>query len=113
MAADPLDAFGTVTLSASGGGVVTLQPAAFRTWTVTAINVYTDQGPAETPFPQCIVYLGERGGQRITQTYMGNQATAGGSPVIVQPSQKLVVEWLNGKPGSRATVWLYGTMDMR
>ncbi|MFJ6530879.1 hypothetical protein ACIQMZ_37235 [Streptomyces longwoodensis] len=114
MTAQQLDEYDAVTLNASGGGVVTFQPDAFRTWTVTAINVRTDQGVTVTPVPQCTVYLGDRSpGQIVAQTWMGNRATAGGSPVVVQPSQQLIVEWTGGVPGSRATASLYGTMDMR
>lgn len=110
---DPLDVQGQVTLNASGYGVVTLQPPGFRTWTVTAINVRTNQGPAETPVPQCTVYRGGVGGTVIAQTYMGNRATASGAAEVFQPTQPLVTEWANGVPGSVATVYLSGTMDMR
>lgn len=110
---NPLDAQGSVVLNASGYGTVTLEPESFRIWTVTAMNVRTSQGPAETPVPQCTVYLGGVGGRIIAQTYMGNRATAGGSPETVYPSQPLVAEWTNGVPGSRATLYLSGTMDLR
>lgn len=109
-----LDTYGSVVLDASGGGVVTLQPEGFREWEVTAINVRTDQGVTATPVPQCTVYLGDRQpGQIVAQTWMGNRASAGGSPVTVQASQPLITEWTGGVPGSRATVSLYGTMSMR
>lgn len=110
---EPLDVQGSVTLNGSGYGVLTLQPPGYRTWTVTAMNVRTDQGPAVTPVPQCTVYLGGLGGRIIAQTYMGNRSTAGGAPEVVQPTQQLVFEWTNGVPGSRATAYLSGTMDMR
>jgi hypothetical protein len=109
-----LDAFGSVVLDASGNGVVTMQPDAWQTWTVTSINVRTDQGITATPVPQCTVYLGDRSpGQIVAQTWMGNRASAGGSPLTVQPSQQLLVEWTNGVPGTRATVSLYGTQSLR
>ncbi len=109
-----LDEQASVTLDASGNGTVSMQPDAFRTWNVTSINVRTSQGVTQTPVPQCTVYLGDRTpGQIISQTWMGNRATAGGSPILVQPSQLLIVEWTNGVAGSVATVSLYGTMDMR
>jgi hypothetical protein len=93
---------------------VTFQPDAFRTWTITSINVRTDQGVTQVPVPQCTVYLGSKSpGQIVSQTWMGNRATAGGTPLWVQPSQQLIVEWTNGVPGSRATASLNGTMDMR
>lgn len=107
-----LEASGYVTLDASGYGTVTLQPPAFRTWTVTTVNVRTDQAPDVTPVPQCTVYRGGVGGQIIAQTYMGNRSTATGREVV-QPSEPLVTEWTNGVPGSRATVYVGGTMDMR
>lgn len=110
---DPLDVQGSVTLNASGYGTVTLQPPGFRSWTVTAINVLTNQAATQTPVPRCVVYLGGVGGRIIAQTWQGNGATAGGSPETVQPSQPLVVEWSGGVPGSTATVYLSGTMDMR
>ena len=114
MAAQQLDEFAPVVLDASGNGAVQFQPDAFRTWTVTSINVRTSQAPAVTPVPQCTVYLGDRSpGQIVAQTWMGNRATAGGSPIVVQPSQLLIVEWTNGVPGSTATASLYGTQDMR
>lgn len=109
-----LDEQGSVTLDASGNGTVTLQPDSFRTWNVTSINVRTSQGVTTTPVPQCTVYLGDKSpGQIVAQTWMGNRATAGGTPLMVQPSQLLIVEWTNGVVGSLATVSLYGTMDMR
>jgi hypothetical protein len=108
-----LDTSGSVTLNASGGGTVTLQPPSFRTWTVTTINVRTTQGVTQTPVPQCTVYLGAKGDGEITaQTWMGNRATATGS-ITVQPSQPLLVEWTGGVPGTVATVSLLGTMTMR
>lgn len=107
-----LDAFGVVVLDADGYGTVTLQPPSFQTWTVESINVDTDQGPTETPVPRCKVYRGTVGGTVVAQTWMGSGATAVGS-THVQPSQPLVVEWTGGVPGSRATVWLDGTFDMR
>jgi hypothetical protein len=110
---DPLDQRKTVTLNASGYGTVTFQPEGFRRWNVTAINVLTDQGPTQTPVPRCKVYLDGIGGRVIAQTWMGNGSTAGGSPEDVQPSQLLVVEWTAGVPGSHATAFLSGTMDMR
>ena len=107
-----LDAFGDVELNGDGYGTVTLQPPSFQTWTVTSINVATDQGPTETPIPRCKVYRGSVGGQLIAQTWMGNGSTAVGE-TFVQPSQPLVIEWTAGVPGSRATAWLDGTFDMR
>lgn len=107
-----LDASGFVVLNASGNGTLTLQPESFRTWTVTTINVRTDQGITQVPVPQCTVWLGTKGGQMIAQTWMGNRATATGN-TVVQPSQPLLVEWTNGVAGSRATAFLYGTMTMR
>lgn len=107
-----LDEQGFVTLNASGYGVVLLAPESFRTWTVTAINVRTSQTPTQTPVPQCTVYRGGLGGTIIAQTWMGNRSTAVGREVV-QPSQPLAVEWANGVPGSTATVYLSGTMDMR
>lgn len=107
-----LDVSGSVVLDASGNGSVSLAPESFRTWTVTTINVATSQAPTEVPVPQVRVHLGGIGGQRVAQSWMGNQSTATGS-LMVQPSQPLVVEWLNGVPGSTATAWLYGTMTMR
>ena len=112
MGAQQLDETGFVTLNAAGYGTVTLAPESFRTWTVTAINVRTSQTPTQTPVPQCTVYRGSVGGTIVAQTYMGNRSTAVGS-TVVQPSQPLVVEWTNGIPGTTATVWLDGTMDMR
>lgn len=109
-----LDAFGSVVLNASGAGTVTLAPESFRTWNVTSINVRTDQGITVTPVPQCTVYLGTASpGQIVAQTWMGNRSTASGGDILVQSSQPLFVEWVNGIPGSRATVSLYGTMTMR
>lgn len=114
MSADqPLDEQDSVVLNASGYGVVYLAPDSFRTWTVTAINVLTNQGATQTPVPRCKVYLGGLGGRVVAQTWMGNGSTAGGSPVVVQPSQQLAVEWTGGVPASRATVYLDGTMNMR
>jgi hypothetical protein len=107
-----LDAFGSVDLDGSGYGTVELAPESFRTWTVTAINVATDQGPTETPVPRCKVYRGSVGGTVVAQTWMGNGSTATGS-TTVQPSQPLVIEWTGGVPGSRATAWLDGTFAMR
>lgn len=107
-----LDATGSVVLNASGYGTVTLAPDSFRTWTVTAINVRTSQAVTATPIPQCTVYRGPVGGEIIAQTWMGNRSTAQGE-TLVQPSQPITVEWTNGIPGSTASVWLNGTMDMR
>jgi len=108
-----LDASGSVVLDGAGRGVVLLAPESFRTWTVTSINVRTSQGPTEPPVPQCVVYLGGVGGQIVAQTWLGNQSTASGSELLVQPSQPVAVEWRGGVPGSTATAWLYGTMAMR
>jgi hypothetical protein len=109
-----LDTYSTTVLDASGVGSISLAPESFRTWEVTSINVRTSQGITETPVPQCTVYLGAQGdGNIVAQTWMGNRATAGGSPVIVQPSQPLIIAWENGVPGTTATVSLYGTMAMR
>ncbi|NUR38807.1 MAG: hypothetical protein HOV73_01805 [Streptomyces sp.] len=114
MSVQVLDESASVVLDASGNGTVTLQPESFRTWTVTSINVRTDQAITAAPVPQATVYLGDRSpGQIVAQTWMGNRSTAGGSSLLVQPSQPLIVEWTNGVPGSRATVSLYGTMSMR
>lgn len=108
-----LDEFDNVTLDANGYGLITMQPEGFRTWTVTTINVRTNQGVTVTPIPQCTVYLGSIGpGQIVAQTWMGSRATATGR-TIVQPSQQLLIEWTNGVPGSVATVSLYGSMSMR
>lgn len=115
MTTQVLDTYGTVTLDASGNGTVTLAPEGFRTWIVTSLNVRTSQGVTQTPVPQCTVYLGSKSpGQIRVQTWMGNRATAGGGePLVVQPSQPLIVEWTNGVPASVATVSLFGTMSMR
>lgn len=113
MSTQILDEQGTVTLDASGNGMVTLAPESFRTWQVTTINVRTSQGITQVPVPQCTVYLGSIGdGQIIAQTWMGNRATATGN-TLVQPSQPLIIQWTNGVPASVATVSLYGTMSMR
>lgn len=109
-----LDEQASVVLDASGNGTVTLQADSFRVWNVTSINVRTSQGITQTPVPQCTVYLGDRSpGQIVAQTWMGNRATAGGTPLILQPSTLLIVEWTNGVAATRATVSLNGTMSMR
>jgi hypothetical protein len=113
MNTQPLDEQATVTLNASGYGTVTFQPESFRTWTVTAINVDTNQGITQTPIPRCKVYLGGLGGRVIAQTWNGNGDTASGGDEQVQPSQQLVVEWTGGVAGSRATAYLSGSMTMR
>lgn len=113
MTSQPLDEVKFVTLNGSGYGTVTFQPPSFRVWTVTSINVLTDQGPTTTPVPRCKVYLGGVGGRVMAQTWMGNGSSASGAPEVVQPSQQVVVEWTNGLPGSRATAYLGGTMDVR
>jgi hypothetical protein len=109
----PLDKQLSVVLNASGYGLVTFQPEPFRNWTVTSINVLTDQAATATPIPRCKVYLGGLGGRVVAQTWSGNGDTASGSNVLVQPSQQLVVEWSAGVVGSRATAYLDGTMTMR
>jgi hypothetical protein len=109
----PLEAFKSVVLNGSGYGTVTLAPESFRTWLITAINVRTSQTPTQTPVPQVTVYRGSVGGFVICQSYMGNRTTAGGSPVLVQPSEPIVVEWTGGIAGTTATVWLDGSMDNR
>lgn len=113
MSDEPLDKQLSVTLNGSGYGLVTFQPESFRTWTVTSINVLTDQAATSTPVPRCKVYLGGLGGRVIAQTWMGNGDTASGGDVQVQPSQQLVVEWSGGVAASRATAYLDGTMQMR
>lgn len=114
MSQQPLDsAPKSVILNASGYGFVTFQPESFRTWTVTSVNVDTNQAATSTPIPRCRVYLGGLGGRVVAQTWNGNGDTASGSPVFVQPSQQLVVEWTGGVVASRATAYLDGTMQMR
>jgi hypothetical protein len=109
-----LDEQGSVVLNASGNGTVSIQADSFRVWTVTSINVRTSQGVTQTPVPQCTVYLGDKSpGQIVAQTWMGNRATAGGTPLILYPSTLLIVEWTNGVPASTATVSLNGTMALR
>lgn len=112
-ASQVLDAQNSVVLDGTGAGILIFSPEAFRTWVVTTINVRTDQAPTVTPVPQVTVWLGQVNGLMVAQSWMGNRATAGGSPVTVQPSQPLVVQWANGVPGSRASAFLYGTMSMR
>jgi hypothetical protein len=109
----PLEVFKSVVLNGSGYGTVTLAPESFRTWLITAINVRTSQTPTQTPVPQVTVYRGAVGGAIVAQTYMGSRATAGGSPIRVQPSEPIIVEWTNGIAGTTATAWLDGTMDNR
>jgi hypothetical protein len=109
---DQLAEVDAVTLDGAGHGTVTLQPPGYRMWRITTINVRTDQAPTATPVPRCTVYLGGVGGLIIAQTWMGSGATATGD-LTVQPSMPVVIEWTGGVPGSRATVYLYGTMDMR
>ncbi len=65
--------------------MVILQPEGFRAWTVTAVNVATDQAPTATPVPRVKVYRGLVGGQVLAQTWQGNSATAAGT-TYVQPS---------------------------
>jgi hypothetical protein len=109
-----LDEQGHVVLDASGNGTVTLQADSYRVWRVTSINVRTSQGITQTPVPQCTVYLGSKApGQIVSQTWMGNRATAGGTPLILYPSTLLIVEWTNGVPASTAYVSLNGTMALR
>lgn len=107
-----LDTNLSVTLNASGYGTVTFQPPAYFEWSVTSINVRTTQGITQTPVPQCTVYLDNVDpGQIRAQTWMGNRATAtaGGDPIDLQASQKLIIEWANGVSGTRATASLFGT----
>lgn len=113
MSTQVLDESGSVTLDANGRGQVILAPESFRTWTVTTINVRTNQGTTQVPVPQVTVYLGSVGdGSIVAQSWMGNRSTATGN-TLVQPSQPLIIEWTNGVVGSLATVSLYGTMSMR
>lgn len=109
-----LDQAASVVLDAEGYGQVIFQPDSWQTWTITSINVRTDQGVTETPVPQATVYLGDVSpGQIVAQTWMGNRGSADGSAVVVQPSQRLIVEWTGGVPGSLATASLYGSFAMR
>lgn len=113
MTSQQLDTYKTITLDAAGNGEVRIGPEAFRTWTITHLNVRTSQGPTVTPIPQVTVYLGAvTDGNILAQSWNGSRSTAYGS-TVVQPSQPLIVRWENGVPGSTATVSVYGTMDMR
>lgn len=109
----PLSTYGTVTLDASGYGMVSLSPSGMVDWRITRIAVRTSQGPMDTPVPTCTVYLGTvSDGDIIDQTWTGSRDVSD-CDVLVQHGTSLITVWEGGVPGSSATVSLYGSQGLR
>lgn len=103
-----LNDFARITLDASGNGVARLQPAGTEKWHVTRISVMTNQGPAQTPIPQCGIYTDSVDpGNLYDITYTGNQDSTD-ADLWLEKGQLLLSAWTTGIPGTVGTVSVFG-----
>lgn len=48
---------------------------------------------------------------QVASTYSGNSDTAGGSPILIGSTDKLVFQWTNATPGATCTCRIEGTLN--
>lgn len=103
----------SVTLDGSGNGSVTFQVfSANHRWTITDVQVYTNQAQTVAPYPQVITYLGgQQAGTSEGASWLGNQVTLHGKTVM-DCGLDLTVQLNGGVAGSVATVIIEGDNEL-
>lgn len=101
----PLNAFGTVTLNASGSGLVDIQVPTLQTWNVTRLGVLTTSNTSE---PTAKVYVDSEGpGNFLSGTYTGSNDSSDEQQMLM-PGQHLLCRWTGGDPTAQATLSVFG-----
>lgn len=103
-----LDRFKTVTLDASGNGVVALGPDESRgpaTWVVDTV-IWETSRPGVAPIPRIKVTTNT--GDTKCLSYDGSFGQGAGSATLTR-GQSLVATWTGGQAGDRATFTVTGT----
>lgn len=106
---------GSVTLDATGAGVITFDPDnARQRWVVDQVVVSTNQAPSSTPVPIATVYVNDVSSPGNSQgsTWAGSRDTFTGTTEI-GPCDFLAVHFTGGIPGVTATAVLSGTKYTR
>ena len=109
-ATTPLQASGSVTLNASGGGTLSLGPDGSRgpaNWRVNGVILQTSR-PGVAPIPRAQVYLDDAvAAQSQGLSYDGSFAQ-GACDIVMVRGQKLICTWTGGQSGDVASMTLTG-----
>lgn len=101
----PLNSSGTVTLDASGSGLVDIQVPTLQTWSVSRLGVLTSSNVSE---PTAKVYVDSEGpGNFLSGTYTGSNDSSDEVQTLM-PGQRILCRWTGGDPGAQATLSIFG-----
>lgn len=96
---------GTVTLNASGTGLVDLEVPTLQTWRITKIAVSTTTNVLE---PIAYTYIGaESPANLLGGTYTGSNDSSDEDQTVM-PGQHILCRWTGGDVGAKATLSLFG-----
>lgn len=103
----PLNASGTVKLSAAGAGTAQVSPTGLETWQITRIAVTVTSNVLE---PVAQVYVGSVApGNLLAGTYTGSLDSSDENQTL-NPGQGLLCTWTGGDAGATATLSVFGTV---
>jgi len=101
----PLNASGSVTLDATGSGLVDIQVPTLQTWNVTRLGVLVSSNTNE---PTAKVYIDSEGpGNFLAGTYTGSNDSSDENQTLM-PGQHLLCRWTGGDHGAVATLSVFG-----
>lgn len=111
----PLNESNNVTLDVGGNGTTSLGPNVGEQWTISnaAIRTSTATDP-NVNVPSCNIYVGAAPLPQflVDGTFTGNlNSTDAAGAFPITAGQKIWAEWLNGDPGSVATLSITGTVE--
>ena len=108
----PLTESASVILNASGTGVAYIGPKnQNQIWKVRSVAVSVGSATDE---PVAKVYMNSVGQSNfLSGSYSGSQDTNDlGYEITLRPGTRFAVEWTGGDAGARATVTVYGTVEV-
>lgn len=88
----------SATVDASGNATVEIVPTSAYAWSVTQVSVELAAAPAGA---QCSLRLN---GVFITALIATGDVASGDPPILIQPGDRLTVDWTGCTPGSVGTV---------
>ena len=100
----------SVTLDASGAGMVALGPDAARGpayWRVDGVILQTNR-PGQAPVPRAVVTLDDTAAESAQGLSYDGSFAQGACDITLGRGQQLICQWSGGQAGDRATMTLTG-----
>jgi hypothetical protein len=87
-------------VAAAGTATISFSPTGIYPWTVDQVSTEYDSAPSG-----CVCRL-RRNGSQITPMVASGSVADGSPPIVLNPGDRITVEWSNATPGHVVKAWI-------